>query len=309
MKTKSKKTLITAALLVAFTISALAEEGGAVEEKAAPPPLPFHTIEGYGGGAITPIAYLVNPSPDAGQVFGLPSASYSYVNAGKKSLQAFALTETLWGRLELGYAYNRFGVGTLDDDILDATGIDIERGHVGLHNLNLRVLLLNESETLPAITAGIHYKKNEGIEDIDAKLGGALSSIGLDDDRGLDFTLTASKLFTPAGKPFIVSAGLRSSEASHIGLLGFSDDRELTFEGNVVWIPTSWLLLAYEYRQKSDSYDRIPGLVGREDDWHAIDVSWLINSHATLVAGWGRLGTLANTKENDAWYLQLKYEL
>jgi len=26
------------------------------------PPLPFHTIEGYGGGALTPMAYLVNPA-------------------------------------------------------------------------------------------------------------------------------------------------------------------------------------------------------------------------------------------------------
>ena len=36
------------------------------------PPLPVHTTEGYGGGAITPTAYLVNPGPK-GQVFGLPA--------------------------------------------------------------------------------------------------------------------------------------------------------------------------------------------------------------------------------------------
>ena len=33
------------------------------------PPLPFHTIEGYGGGAITPMAYLVNAGPKKRGVF------------------------------------------------------------------------------------------------------------------------------------------------------------------------------------------------------------------------------------------------
>ncbi|MHC4985272.1 MAG: hypothetical protein ACYTFO_03860, partial [Planctomycetota bacterium] len=28
------------------------------------PPLPLHCIEGYGGGAITPVAYLVNPGAE-----------------------------------------------------------------------------------------------------------------------------------------------------------------------------------------------------------------------------------------------------
>jgi hypothetical protein len=309
MKTKTTKLLTTAALVVAFTSASFGAEeqsGGAAQ---AAPPLPFHTIEGYGGGAITPIAYLVNPARDKSDVAGLPSFAYSYVKAGEKDLQAFTITETLWGRVELGYAYDRFGVGTLDDDILAATGVNIRRDHVGLHNLNLRVLLINESTNLPAITAGVHYKRNDGIESIDSRLGAALGSIGLDSREGFDFTLTASKLFTPGGHPLILSAGLRSSEASHLGLLGFADERSTTFEGNIVFIPTSWLLVAYEFRAKADPYGRIPGIVGRENDWHAVDVSWLIDEHSTLVVGWGRLGTLANTKENDAWYVQYKYEL
>ena len=284
------------------------------ETKAAsePPPLPFHTIEGYGGGAITPIAYLVNPATDD-SAFGLPSFAASYVTAGEKNLLALTATETLWGRLELGYGYDKFGIGTLDDDILAATDIDIGRSSVELQTLSARVLVIKEGDfgvaNLPAITFGVHFKKNTGITEIDDRLGGALSSIGLDDDTGVDYTLTATKAIPIGGVPVIFSAGLRNSSAAQLGFLGFADDRTTTFEGNIVVIPTSWLLLAYEYRQKGDPYKRIPGLVGKEDDWHAVDVSWLINSHATLVAGWGIFGQIANTKEDGAWYLQLKYEL
>ena len=302
----------TFAIFLLASASLYAEE--AATAQAAPPPLPFHTIEGYGGGAITPIAYLVNPAADDG-VFGLPSAAVSYVTAGEKNLLALTVTETLWGRVELGYGYEKFGIGTLDDDILAATTVDIKRDNVTLQIANARVLVIKENtggKWVPAITVGAHLKKNTGITEIDDRLGGALTSIGLDDDTGIDYTLTLSKTIVgdfTGGKPFIVSAGVRNGSGAQLGLLGFSDDRETTFEGNIVFIPTSWLLLAYEYRQKTDPYKRIPGLVGKEDDWQAVDVSWLINSHATLVAGWGIFGNLANTEENGSWYLQLKYEL
>jgi hypothetical protein len=164
---------------------------------------------------------------------------------------------------------------------------------------------------LPALTGGVHFKANEGIADINRRLGGALETIGYEKANGVDYTLTASK--TLVGKytldrPLILTAGMRNSSAAQLGFLGFGDKRTTTVEGSVAYLPTDWLLVAYEYRQKANPYDEIPGLVGDEDNWHAIDVSWIINSHATLVAGWGAFGNLANTRENGAWWLQLKYE-
>jgi len=290
-----------------------------VEEKKEPPaekgpPLPFHSIEGYGGGAITPMAYLVNP-PKKGDWFGLPSAAFSNVMAGQKNLQAFTVTENILGRIELGYGLNRLGLGTLPGDIEDATGVDIGRSDVWLHNFNVRGLLLEENafgtKWLPALTAGAHFKINDGINSINNRLGGALSGIGYDRDWGIDYTLTASKTLLDKwtlNRPLIVTGGLRLSEASNLGFLGFGDQYKATFEGSVAYLPTDWLLVAYEYRQKANQYSTIPGLVGKEDDWHAIDVSWIINKHATLVAGWGALGNLVNGNENGAWFLQFKYE-
>jgi hypothetical protein len=287
------------------------------QEKAPPaegPPLPFHTIEGYGGGAITPMAYLVNP-PKKGDWFGLPSAAFSNVIAGKKNLQAFTVTENLFGRIEFGYGLNRLGLGTLPGNIGDATGVDIGRSDVWMHNFNVRGLLLEENafgtKWLPALTAGAHFKINNGINSIDNRLAGALSSIGYDSPWGIDYTLTASKTLLGEwtfNRPLIVTGGLRNSEASNLGFLGFGGDRHTTFEGSVAYIPADWLLVAYEFRQKGNQYSEIPGLVGKEDNWHAIDVSWLINKNMTLTAGWGALGNVVNGDENGAWWLQFKYD-
>lgn len=307
-------------ILVLAVVRFLAVPLFAAEEppkEAAPapegPPLPFHTIEGYGGGAITPMGYLVNPGP-ADEVLGLPSFAFSNVIMGEKNLQALSFTETFFGRLELGYALDRFGIGTLGDDILKATSVDIGRDAVWLHNFNVRGLLVPEGSLglpLPAVTAGVHLKVNDGIADVNHRLGGALSSIGYDKPYGVDFTLTASKTLVgdlTLDRPLILTGGLRNSSAAQLGFLGFGDRRSTTFEGSAAYLPTDWLLVAYEFRQKANPYKQIPGLVGREDNWHALDASWIINKHSTLVAGWGAFGELANTTENGAWWLQLKYE-
>lgn len=278
-------------------------------------PLPFHTIEGYGGGSITPMAYLVNPGPKD-TIFGLPSAGFTNLIAGNKNIQALTITETILRRIELGYAINRFGTGTFEDDVQDATGIDIHNTAIYMHNWNIRGNLVEENaydlKWLPAITAGVHLKYNQDIEKIDERLGGALSNIGYDDNFGQDYTLTASKTIVDKtwtlDRPLILTAGMRNSNASQLGFLGFGGDRTWTPEGSIAYLPVDWLVVAYEYRGKNNPYDRIPGLVGDEDNWHAIDVSWLINKHATLLAGWGALGNVANSTENCAWWLQFKYE-
>ncbi len=308
-----KTRILSVLILILFTVTGYAQEATekTVEAPAAPP-LPFHTIEGYGGGAITPMAYLVNPGPkDA--IFGAPATAFSYVNLGHKNLQAFTFTETLFQRIELGYGLDRLGLGTLPNDIEDATTVNINREQVYLHNFNLRGLLLEENSFdtgfLPALTAGAHFKINEGVDDINDILGGALESIGYEHDYGVDYTLTASKMIPKVfSRPLILSAGLRNSEAAQLGLLGFGDDRTTTFEGNAAYLPTDWLLVAYEFRQKANPYEKIPGLVDEENNWHAVDVSWIANAHTTVVAGWGAFGNLANAKANGAWWLQLKYE-
>jgi hypothetical protein len=277
------------------------------------PPLPFHSIEGVGGGAITPIAYLVNPGKED-EIFGKPAFAMSYVGLGSKNLTALTVTETVFQRIELGYAADRLGLGSLPSDIRDATTIDVDRSDVWLHHFNVRGLLVKENTELggiklPAVTLGVDVKTNDGIRKINQKLGGALEGIGYQKENGEDFTLTLTKMFPKFfGRPLIVTAGLRESQAANLGFLGFSSTYRASFEGSIVYIPVDGLVVAYEFRQKNDPYSTIPGLINGEDNWHAFDVGLILTPQSTLVVGYGNFGTLANSEANGAWWFQLKHE-
>ena len=292
-------------------------------EKA--PPLPLHTIEGVGGIVITPVAYLVNPGP-AGTTWGLPSTSVTYVGAGTKNVESAVITETLFGRVELGYAASRFGVGNLVDEVQQATTANISDSVI-VHNFNARVLALPENSydlPLPAVTIGVAYKYNDGIEQINNQLGGALSGngtklnpgIGYESNDGVDFTLTATKAFPKVfGRPLILTAGLRLSKAEQLGYLGFGDTYKATFEGNIVYLVTDWLGLAAEFRGKTGQYGQIANptnsgsyLVGKEDNWWTVGAAFVLSPHSTVTVGYGNFGQLLNTTENKGLAIQAKYE-
>jgi len=88
----------------------------------AGPPLPTHNVEGNSGVFITSTAYLANP-PENGKVFGLPSVSTSFAAIGEKDFESFAVTENIWGKVELGYALERIGLGDWPEDVKAAAPV------------------------------------------------------------------------------------------------------------------------------------------------------------------------------------------
>ena len=276
------------------------------------PPLPFHSVEGMGGAFAVPSAYLVNPGAPGG-VFGLPSVGGMHVHLGNgRVLDALTLTETLWGRLELGYGLDHFDAGDLGADIRAATGMTISENAVNLHNLNARFQILSEGQGgrawVPAVTVGVHYKYNETVNTLDRDLSGTLTAIGIKDNAGWDFTLFASKMINVLPRPVVVTVGARSTEAAHIGLLGFTGERKIVPEATVCAFVADNLLVAAEYRGKPDEYAAIPGLVEREEDWWTLCVGWIVNDRMTLSAGYAHFGRVLNHKANGAWGIALKYE-
>jgi len=282
----------------------------AVEKAEKPPPLPLHQIEGSGGVFSTLSAYLVNP-PRNGELLGRPSVGFTYVHIGyERDFEALTLTETPWKRLELGYGYNHLSLGDLPAAIVSAGGPGIADS-VDLHHANARLQLLKENEFdqkwMPAVTAGVHYKFNDGIDDINRTLGNLMGQHGITRQQGVDYTLYGSKMLTFLPRPVLLNLGGRATEGAQLGLLGFTDQYSFVFEGSVVLLVTDRILLAAEYKQKPRDFSDM-GLVGVEDDWWTIDAGYVVNKHMTVAVGYGHFGMVANHRANGVWGLTTKWE-
>ena len=282
------------------------------EKSVKAPPLPLQNVEGFGGILITGSAYLINPSEED-KIFGLPSWGVTYANIGHgRHLEAYTVSETIWGRIELGYALNHLDLGDLPRDIRAATGINTINDSVYMHNFNARLQLLKEGDFkkswMPALTLGLHYKKNEDTDIIDSRLGGAFTSIGIEDNDGVDVTLFASKMIKSLPRPLMLNAGVRSTKAAQMGLLGFTGERETVFEGNFGVLALDNLVIGGEYRQKPDEYDEITGLIAEEDDWWDGYITYIANDHLTMSVAYIHFGDLLNHEANSAWGIKFKWE-
>jgi len=305
--------------LVADPAAAGAASGDAAAAPAAkpecipgvhnPPPLPLFNIEGQGGTLLVPMAYLINcESP--GTVVGMPTAGYTFVRAGTKTVQEVHLAQTFFRRIEIGYTMGTLDLGDFPTAVRRATPFDIGFQHVVVHNFNLRGMVIEEGKYNPAVTAGATFKYNPNIQTIDRRLGGGGTALGFARSNSVDYTLTATKtIIEPLFKrPVMLTGGIRFSEAAQLGYLGFGDTYRMTGEGSVVYLITDWLGVAYEYRQKKNPYDTLGRLVGKEGAWQAVDIAFIVNPHITFAVGWLCAGNVANGRADNGWGFQLKYE-
>jgi hypothetical protein len=273
------------------------------------PPLPLFNVEGMPGTLLVPMAYPIN-CESVGTTVGMPTLGYTFVSAGTKSVQEVHLSETFYRRFIVGYTMGTLDLGDFPRDTRRMTNVDIGFQHVVLHNFNLAAKIVDESQYVPAIMAAATFKYNPDVQTIDRRLGGGVRALGLARSNSTDYTLTATKTFIDPlfKRPLMLTGGVRFSEAAQLGYLGFGDSYRMTGEGSVVYMPTDWLAVAYEYRQKKNPYHTLGTLVGPEDAWQAVDVGFIITPHLTFAVGWLCAGNVANGRVDNGWGFQLKYE-
>ena len=240
-----------------------------------PPPLPLFNVEGLPGTLLVPMAYPIN-CESVGTTVGMPTVGYTFVRAGTKTVQEVHLSETFFRRFEIGYTMGTLDLGDFPTAVKRATTVDIGFQHVVLHNFNLSAKVVDETEYIPAVMAAATFKYNPDVMAIDRRLGGGVRALGLAHDSSTDYTLTATKtVIEPLFKrPLMLTGGIRFSEAAQLGYLGFGNAYRMTGEGSMVYMPTDWLAIAYEYRQKKNPYTRSAaggaggGLAGRRRGVH-----------------------------------------
>jgi hypothetical protein len=306
------KKLLGLSIVLTISVAAFSEES---EKSQQSPPLPTHCVHGYSGVFTTPTAYMANPAAE-GEFWGKPSVSATAAFLRHKDYQSYIVTENILGNIELGYAFERIGLGDWPSEVLQA-GLPSIDDEVFVHNFNVRYNVLPEgsldSDWMPAVTVGTHFKWNEGLSTINRQLGGACTLLGADHTFGTEFTVTASKTVTGVlPNPMILSAGIRNSDAIHTGLLGFAGERKTTFEGSIIYFLTEKLMVAAEYRQKSNLIDEctVGGkhLIKAENDWWDICLGYVVNDRMTIAGGYANFGNVLNTQEDNVWAFQVKYE-
>ena len=248
-------------------ISGLLILGSASSVLAGPP---LTNIEGVGGVAFNPLAYVSNPiGKDDTGLLGNAIVSKPNVGAWHISLpdsdinwEAAGFNISFFNRLELGYGHE-----TVD--------VNVIRGKIEKDNFSAKLNLLTEGSFdmtyLPAISVGVIHKKTD--------------FVGAKDNDGQDYYAVATKTLTNLPVPVILNAGLLSTKGYVRGVLGFGNDRDEAFFGNIEIVPIKNVIVGWEYTEGTD--------VGKGINTHSMweaHVAWMINN-ITLVASYADTGS------------------
>jgi hypothetical protein len=251
--------------------------------------VPLNNLEGVGGIAFNPLAYLAgNGTPqtkdeDAAtkeRIFGLPQIGAWYVHLGDASIDwtAFGVAEALFDRVEVSYGHEIIGLEGADTIYKD--------------NAGTKLLVIKEGKVVPAVSVGGIWKHTS----LDVPEGV--------DESGIDLYLAATKLIKELPRPVLLSGGLISTTGRTLGVLGFDEDRAQALFGNVDVLPLEYIALGFEYRQGAHFDD-----FKNADYWNA-HLAWFANKNLTLVGAYVNAGDEKSSSKvglGDGFVLSAQY--
>ncbi len=256
-----KKLLIVAALLLLGV--------GSLTNKVFAGP-PFNNLEGVGGIAFNPLAYLADSGEEfikAGDtdIVAKPRFGAWYVNLpdAKIDWTSFGVATTLFKRLEVSYGYQNIAW----------------EGHPTFHknNIGAKLLVVKEGEFnskfIPAVSIGTIYKNTSNKSLREAGLTFLRSS-------GEDWYAVATKTITQLPLPVIVSGGVLSTQEYVTGVLGFSNKRKFTGFANIDVVLPHGFVVGYEFKQGARFSN-----VQNANYWDA-HLAWIPNKNLTLIAAY-----------------------
>ncbi len=256
----NKKAYIVKKLVFTAGLLAVAAEAG----------VPLNGLQGNGGIAFNPLAYLAGSYAEGekgglGEWVSKPQVGAWYVNLDDADINWYAASAafSVAKRLELSYGYGL---------------VDVDGTEINTHSLGAKVKLLDENfgDTVwvPALAVGGLWKYT------DAETADML---GLD-DNGFDAYLVATKLITQTPLPVLLSAGVLESDEVVNGVLGHGG-YDTVFFGNVDILPAKNVAVGVEYKQGVDAGNGIEN----SDYWEG-HVAWFVTGKLTLVAAYADTG-------------------
>lgn len=235
--------------------------------------VPLNTLQGAGGVAFNPLAYLSGQNRDAkpsgSEALSKPQFGSWYANLGAVDVDwtAIGVSETLFDRLELSYGY----------EVVSPSSKNIKK-----HDVGAKLLLVpenaGETEYVPAVSVGTIWKSTDNVAD------GS-------DDSAFDFYGVATKLITQLPRPVLLSGGVLSTKEQVTGVFGYNSERDTTWFGNLDVIPLSSLAVGIEYKQGAE-FARF-----RNTSYWDAHAAWFASPNLTLVAAYVNAGDEASKSE------------
>jgi hypothetical protein len=262
------------------------------------------TVEGAGGGGITPWAFIGTQATEKELGF---AANLTQVETQDYSLTTYGATVGWNERVEFSLGEQILDTG-ITGTALTGASLDLRQQIIGV---KVRVFgdgVLDADTWYPQVAVGLQHKTLDA-----AALEPTLTALGAD-DSGTDFYVTATKLFLKQG--VLVNGTLRATKANQNGLLGFGsntdDSYELTPEISVAKLLNHNLAIGAEYRMMPNNLEaagRNAGLNSglRADDWMDLFVAWAPTKNLSLTAAYVDLGRIVpattNGRSQTGFYL------
>lgn len=256
------------------------------------------TIEGSGGGGLTPWALIGTQATD--NEWGV-AANVSQARTQDYRLDTLGAMVAWDDRLEFSVGSQSLDTGPTSRQ-LGAPGQELDQVIVGVKYRVLGEAILDADTWLPQVAVGVQHKRLDA-----GDLKPVLQSLGAD-TSGTDIYVSATKLFLKPG--VLVNATVRATEGNQNGLLGFgangSSGYEVVPEVSVAKLLRNNLAVGAEYRVMPDTLKRAGRDAGlgnglASDDWKDVFVAWAPHKNVSLTAGYVDLGRIvpATTSNRD----------
>jgi hypothetical protein len=223
---------------------------------------PFNNLEGVGGVAFNPLAYLADSSGEnshlkAGNtdILGKPRFGGWYVNLGDVNVDwtAIGTAATFFKRLEVSFGY---------ETVNPENALAVHKTNIGT-----KLLLIPENafdtSFIPSVSVGGIFKH---------------TSVTGASDSGQDFYVVATKLITQLPRPVLLSGGVLLTDSKVTGVFGYDKDNETTLFGNIDIILPANFIAGFEYKQGAGFDD------WKDADYWDAHIAWTPTSNLTLIA-------------------------
>ena len=238
-------------------------------------------IEGAGGGGLVPWALITGYGTR--DSWGA-NAHYTLVRTQDYSLDSAGVAVGLADRVELSLAQQHFRGSKAPLDQLsirqDIFGVKVKVAGDAVYD---------QDSFMPQVAIGAMYKRNKGIGGLGALGVTNVTQLGAKNDSGIDYYLTASKLYLDSS--LLLGGALRATKANQMGLLGFGGDRNDKYramlEVSAAYLINRKLVAGVEYRHK-------PHNLGVDDEKAYYDafVAWFPSKHVSVTAAYAVLGDI-----------------